>query len=172
MKRIISILSLLLLPIIIFSCGARKNANKKQAYLTKTYKTLKKELPDASVTLVQDTIKVLFPESVLFPSGSSEINTAILPQMEVFGNVLNRYDKTTILINGYTDNTGTPKINQKLSNERAENSKACLVKYKVNTGRLYHWGRADSNPIESNDTPEGRKRNRRVEFIVLYDYIP
>lgn len=171
MKRVISLLALLASIVLIVSCGAGKH-NKKQRELNKTYKTLKKELPEAQVTMVYDTIKIMFPESVLFSSGSAEINESFMPKMETFAKVLNKFEKTSILINGYTDNTGTAKINQTLSNDRALNSKNTLNKYHVPNSRMYHWGRGESNPIASNDTPEGRKKNRRVEFIVLYDYEP
>jgi len=171
MKQSLSLIALLASIVLLISCGAGKH-NKKQRQLNQTYKSLKKELPEAQVTMVHDTIKIMFPESVLFPTGSAEINESFMPKMEVFAKVLNKYEKTSILINGYTDNTGTPQLNQSLSNNRAINSKKTLNKYNVPNSRMYHWGRGESNPIASNDTPEGRKKNRRVEFIVLYDYEP
>jgi outer membrane protein OmpA-like peptidoglycan-associated protein/tetratricopeptide (TPR) repeat protein len=70
-------------------------------------------------------------------------------------------------ISGHTDNTGSLRINQKLSRERAK----AVVDYLVGRGipqeMLVYEGYADSQPVAPNDTPEGRERNRRVEFKVL-----
>lgn len=167
MQKQLSLIVLLLSSILMFSCVARKK--NKSAYIQQTFETLKKDLPDATVTLLDDTIKVLFPENVMFASSSSEINENFMPKMKTFAGILNRFKKTSILINGYTDNTGSQEINAKLSNERAMNARNALANYNVKPGRLYAWGHGPNNPIASNNTAEGKQKNRRVEFLVLYD---
>jgi len=70
-------------------------------------------------------------------------------------------------ISGHTDNTGSLRINQKLSRERA----GAVVNYLVGKGipqeMLVSKGYADTQPVAANTTAEGRKQNRRVEFKVL-----
>jgi len=70
-------------------------------------------------------------------------------------------------ISGHTDNTGSLRINQKLSRDRAKAVVDYLVSSGVSADMLVYKGYADSQPVAPNDTAEGRERNRRVEFKVL-----
>ncbi|MEZ5073153.1 MAG: OmpA family protein [Bacteroidales bacterium] len=70
-------------------------------------------------------------------------------------------------ISGHTDNTGSLRINQKLSRDRAKAVVDYLVAQGIGESMLVYEGYADSQPVAPNDTPEGRERNRRVEFKVL-----
>jgi len=69
-------------------------------------------------------------------------------------------------VEGHTDSMGSVEHNRKLSLERAESVKRQLVKFGVDTGRIVVIGKGAIDPIDTNDTPEGRARNRRVEIIV------
>ncbi len=172
-RRIFYLLTLLVLPALFYSCSpAKKAARKKHTYMESAYATLKEAVNEAEVTILNDTIKVLFPEHLLFKKSSAEINETTSPLMQRFGNALNKYDKTSILINGYTDNTGTDGINEKLSKQRADSAQSMLARFEVQKTRMYTWGLGMSNPIGDNNTEEGRRRNRRVEFIILYNYDP
>jgi outer membrane protein OmpA-like peptidoglycan-associated protein len=173
LKSITNALLLIVLTIGLFSCNAQKKlARKKAKYMTEAYVTIKDQVKEAEVTHLNDSIKVLFPEHLLFQVSSAEIKPEILPIMGRFSKALNRYPLTKILINGYTDNTGTDEYNNNLSEERANNAYHNLNNNEVPKDRLYKWGRGKLNPIGDNNTEEGRKKNRRVEFIILYDYAP
>lgn len=87
-------------------------------------------------------------------------------------NVLNKYDQTMILITGHTDITGTETRNMELSKLRAENAKKIFTDFKVKASRMYTWGRGPSEPVGDNNTEAGRKQNRRVEYVIMYDYKP
>jgi outer membrane protein OmpA-like peptidoglycan-associated protein len=167
MKNLLKLVALFSLILTIISCSVNKK--NKPIYMQKTFESLKKDLPDATVTIFNDTIKVLFAENVMFTVNSADIQPKFLPQVKNFAKVLNKYKYTSVLVNGYTDNTGSKEYNTKLSKNRAENSKNILIENHVKSTRLYSWGHADKDPIASNDTPEGRQKNRRVEFIILYD---
>jgi outer membrane protein OmpA-like peptidoglycan-associated protein len=84
--------------------------------------------------------------------------------------VLTKHPKTSILVTGYTDATGSDELNNKLSWLRAESAKAELLQNSIKNKRVYTWGFGSKNPVATNDTPEGRTLNRRVEVIVLHDY--
>lgn len=156
----------------LISCGPQHKLAKQHKYMQQTYKSIKKAINEGEVTMLNDTVKVLFPEHLLFPIGSSAINQSIIPLMQRFSGALNKYDKTSILISGYTDITGGEEINKTLSQKRADTAKSLLQSFAVEPSRLYSWGMASSNPIGDNATEAGRRRNRRVEFIVLYSYKP
>ncbi len=66
---------------------------------------------------------------------------------------------------GHTDNSGAASYNQKLSEKRAQSVVAYLINNGVSSTRLFASGRGESEPIASNDTKEGRQKNRRVELL-------
>lgn len=168
MNRIFLFLSVAL---IFSACGTSKKTTKgKQAYMSETYSELKKGLPEAEIQLFNDTIKVLFPESLLFDLGKAEVRQTNYASLEKFAQVINKYSKSKILITGYTDNAGEEEVNQALSENRSFNTKKVLIQNNVEEERIFTWGRGTKNPIASNKTAEGRKKNRRVEFVVLYEY--
>lgn len=74
---------------------------------------------------------------------------------------------TIIEIAGHTDSTGDPAANQTLSEDRAGSVLAILVENGVPPTMLVAKGYGDTKPVATNDTPDGRFKNRRIEFIVL-----
>ena len=73
---------------------------------------------------------------------------------------------TTLKIGGYTDNTGDVSANMSLSRSRAENTMSAIAMQGVSTSRLEAEGYGEQHPVASNDTEEGRQRNRRVDVLV------
>jgi outer membrane protein OmpA-like peptidoglycan-associated protein len=71
-----------------------------------------------------------------------------------------------ISIEGHTDSDGSDKYNQKLSEGRANAVKEYLVEHGTADGMLTSKGWGESKPIADNDTPEGKEKNRRVEFLI------
>ncbi|QJB41600.1 OmpA family protein [Chitinophaga oryzae] len=151
------------------SCASSKKSASPHVYMTKQYKELKNVLNEAEVSIIRDSLKVIFPNNVLFASSSDELKPEIKPTFEHFADVLNKYNKTKILITGHTDSTGSSGYNRELSENRAKRAKDLLSEFKVNDDRMFTWGLADRHPIASNNTEEGKAKNRRVEFVILYD---
>jgi outer membrane protein OmpA-like peptidoglycan-associated protein len=80
--------------------------------------------------------------------------------------VFNQYPDTNIQIYGYTDITGSPEYNLTLSEQRAASVRAYLTGKGLSSGRFTTTGLGIADPIATNDTPEGRSQNRRVEFAI------
>ena len=70
----------------------------------------------------------------------------------------------TFLIEGYSSSDGNEAYNQALSVKRAESVRNALIKMGVDVGRLEISGQGEANPLDSNETAEGRAKNRRVQF--------
>lgn len=170
MKRILTLVFALVTLFAMPSCNKTKKLAQNRNDLQDTYETLKRELPEANITYKDDKVKVILPEAVLFNVNSADIQSGYLASFTKIANVLNKYKKTSILITGFTDISGTKELNDKLSLERAENAKKILVENNVRDKRVYTWGFGSKNPIATNETEIGRKQNRRVEFVILYDY--
>ena len=73
---------------------------------------------------------------------------------------------TKAVVEGNTDSKGTDEYNQKLSERRAASVKDVLVKSGIEADRLTTVGYGESRPVASNDTEEGRAKNRRVSIVV------
>lgn len=169
MLQKIALATLMPIFLLLYSCNSQQRlAKKKHQYMEQIYVDVKSAINQAEVTIINDSLKVLFPSNLLFETNGANINTQTYPVMERFANVLIKYTQTDVLVNGYTDNTGTYEVNKILSKERADSASALLIHYKVPASRLSFWGHGSNNAIGDNNTEEGRARNRRVEFIILY----
>ena len=81
--------------------------------------------------------------------------------------ILKAYPAVDSRLEGHTDTEGQPVANKKLSEDRAAAIEAFLVKSGIDTGRIATAGYGQEKPMASNDTEEGRARNRRLEFVVV-----
>jgi Outer membrane protein and related peptidoglycan-associated (lipo)proteins len=144
---------------------------KKIEYMQKIYDELTNEIAnEAEVLIIEDSVKVIFRSGILFNVSESFILEELYPCFNRFANVLNNYQNTKILITGHTDTTGERQANIELSQSRADNAKKTLEKFAVLESRMFTFGQGWNNPIDTNDTPEGRSKNRRVEFVILYNF--
>lgn len=119
-----------------------------------------------SVTRSGDRIILNMPGNVTFATDSSDISADFYSVLDSVGIVLNEYEKTYVDVVGHTDSRGSEDYNQRLSERRAASVAAYLESQKVLPQRLVVIGRGESEPIASNDTPEGRALNRRVEITL------
>ena len=101
-----------------------------------------------------------------FKSGSDKLllhGRGILDTVVAY---LNRNDAVNVTIDGYTDNSGSDKINNPLSVKRAEATKKYLVSKGISADRMTTAGFGSTNPIADNKTAAGRKKNRRIEIKI------
>lgn len=141
----------------------------KSEYLEKTFQELKQNLPEAEVQLVEDSIKVIFPNHITYQNRSVYPDGAYEEPLQRFVTTLKRYRQTNIMISGHTDSRGKDDQNRKISKERASKIKQLLIQQGISAARLETWGLGSISPIADDATEEGRAKNRRVEFVVLYD---
>jgi OOP family OmpA-OmpF porin len=112
-----------------------------------------------------DLLDALNKSIINFPTGSAEIppvSRELLQQAA--GKFKQLPGNTVVQIGGYTDNTGDPAANVQLSQQRADAVKNTLVQAGANANMLLAKGFGSANPTASNDTPEGRFQNRRIEY--------
>jgi outer membrane protein OmpA-like peptidoglycan-associated protein len=81
--------------------------------------------------------------------------------------VLNEFEQTVIEIAGHTDSTGSDAYNQSLSERRASSVAAYLRTRQILPDRIITVGMGEGRPVASNDTPDGRQQNRRVELTLV-----
>ena len=105
-----------------------------------------------------------FAGNVFFGVNKSDIRSEAYPQLNEAVKILNENPEMRVEIQGHTDNTGSEAYNQTLSEKRAVAIKAYLVKEGIDADRLEEKGYGESVPIASNDSEEGRQKNRRVRF--------
>jgi chemotaxis protein MotB len=139
---------------------------------------LRNALVGAPVTVSQPDDSIILTSSAdyMFPSGGWQI-PADSPILNRIAPILARLQNTKITVRGYTDNTPVgPQLqkmgvanNLDLSSKRAASVVDYLGSHGVNPSLLSAQGMGDNNPIVSNDTSEGRARNRRVDIVLTGD---
>jgi outer membrane protein OmpA-like peptidoglycan-associated protein len=108
--------------------------------------------------------------NVFFEFNSDKILQDYYGDLDKLGKVLTapQYSTYRVQVEGHTDSIGSDSYNRRLSEKRAESVKRYLVQhFPIPSDRLVVRGLGKSKPIASNDTPEGRDKNRRVEVVNL-----
>jgi outer membrane protein OmpA-like peptidoglycan-associated protein len=135
--------------------------------MDKQAKKIDEALPGAEVQRVGEGIRLVLNENAIrFDTNKSTLTTQAQQNLDKLVPILQEYPETNIQIFGYTDTTGTPEYNLTLSQKRAETVKWYLVSKGLKASRFTTIGNGIADPIATNDTPEGRTQNRRVEFAI------
>jgi outer membrane protein OmpA-like peptidoglycan-associated protein/uncharacterized protein YidB (DUF937 family) len=117
---------------------------------------------------VKDLLFALNDSAVNFASDSAEVPESMAPFLKTAAADLKQLKAGHVLeIAGYTDNTGDAALNLALSQKRAEAVREAFIKYGADPDMLVAKGYGVADPIASNDTAEGRLKNRRIEYHVL-----
>ncbi|MCM1032956.1 MAG: OmpA family protein [Odoribacter sp.] len=111
-------------------------------------------------------IKVTFEGGILFPTNKSTLNPQAQADLKRFATSLIDNPGTDVSIFGFTDNTGSFQVNERVANSRAESVLSYLANCGVSPTRLKAQGVPMADYVASNDTPEGRAQNRRVEIYI------
>ena len=124
-------------------------------------------IPGTSVERAgDDLLLVHFESDVLFDIDSALLKDGARGALDEAAQVFLEYPKTAIVVQGHTDSTGTEAHNQELSERRAKAVASYLIGRGVDAARITSVGYGEGNPIVSNDTVQGRSRNRRVDLLL------
>lgn len=135
--------------------------------MDKQAREIEQALPGAEVNRVEEGIVMVLGEnSVNFETSKSILTPIAKANLDKIVPVFQSYADTDIVIYGYTDSTGRLEFNQKLSEDRAASVRSYLISKGLNASRFKTKGMGPNDPIATNDTPEGRSKNRRVEFTI------
>ncbi|RJS91709.1 OmpA family protein [Salinisphaera sp. Q1T1-3] len=110
--------------------------------------------------------KALANRTITFETGSAELTDNGRQIVNEMAAALKKLDGRTVEIIGHTDNNGARQANLALSEARAQSVKQALVAKGIDADSLITLGAGEQRPIASNETPEGRARNRRIEFRI------
>jgi len=106
-------------------------------------------------------------DRLTFETGQATLKPESQEQLKNIAEILKAYPNVTIKLGGYTDNTGDPQANLRLSQQRADAVIADLVTLGVDTGRMKAEGYGQEHPVADNSTVEGRAKNRRIDIRVV-----
>ena len=140
--------------------------------MDKQQQELERQLAEsATVEQVKDAnglqaIKVTFNSGILFPTNGTTLSENAKSELSQFAVSLKNNPQTNVQIYGFTDNTGSMAVNQKVADGRSGAVKSYLVNRGVDFTRLSSQGVPMASYVASNDTPEGRAQNRRVEIYI------
>jgi outer membrane protein OmpA-like peptidoglycan-associated protein len=140
------------------------------AYITDLYNRLFKDLDKTGLQIIKkdNQINIIAPGYIAFDTNKADIKYKFEPILRDIAKSLLEYNQVTIKIKGYTDNTGSSKYNLKLSENRAKSVYKALSLLGIKRSKMSYEGLSASNPIASNETPEGRQKNRRVDMEIVF----
>ena len=130
---------------------------------------IEEEIPGAEVTRVGEGINVTFNEDagVYFDSNKAVVKGTSASTLNKLAGIFNEYPDSNILVEGHTDSAGSDEYNWKLSQQRAESVTNYFISKGINTNRFTTKWYGETQPIDSNETSEGKANNRRVELAIV-----
>ena len=106
---------------------------------------------------------------VLFATNKAQLSPGGMRNVQKLADYLKESPQRKVLIEGYTDSTGNPKLNQVLSEQRADAVRTALLEMGISNDRISTHGYGEAYPVASNNNNAGRQLNRRVEIILSDD---
>ncbi len=126
-----------------------------------------------SILATKDTARGLIANmsDVLFKTGSFELLPGARERLAKVSGIVLAYPSLHLQVEGHTDSVGADEYNQQLSEKRAGAVRDYLVQQGISAGSIESRGFGKTEPVASNETPEGRQQNRRVEMVISGDAI-
>jgi outer membrane protein OmpA-like peptidoglycan-associated protein len=135
-------------------------------YMDKQAEEIEQDIEGAKVERIGEGIKITFDSGILFEVNKATLQPKSKEEIGKLAEILNKYSDTNVLLEGHTDATGSDEYNLELSEKRAKSVANYLSVLKVDPTRFTIMGYGESQPVATNETPEGRTLNRRVEVAV------
>lgn len=138
-------------------------------YMDQQEEEFRQELAGSGVEVIRDgdNIRLQLPSAITFATDSTVVSEGFYPVLNDVAKVLNKYNKTTMIVEGHTDSTGAAEYNQTLSVNRANAVRNHLVGQAVDSRRVTTVGYGETMPVADNNTQSGRQLNRRVELRIV-----
>lgn len=106
---------------------------------------------------------------ILFDSGKAALKSGAQGNLKQMADIMKKYPENVLTIKGYTDSTGSEKVNEELSKRRADAVRTSLVASGMPDSTISTVGLGPANPVADNKSADGRKMNRRVEIEITVD---
>ena len=120
----------------------------------------------AAIRREGDLLAISLKGDVTFEYDSAAVRPGLYPEIDRISNVLVKYTRTVILVEGHTDSSGSESYNMNLSQRRADSVKNLIVERGVSSARIETMAHGENMPIADNSTESGRTMNRRVEIKI------
>lgn len=164
------ILALLFLPIAFQACRSKSIQIQPGAYVTVDgtddgLNTIQRSFDEVKV--IEGGVMVTLGSDLIFPINSSYLNDLAKRELDKLVDAVKGERDRQLIIEGHTDITGTAEYNQWLSEKRAESVKNYLVSQGMSASQIKTSGLGITKPVASNNTQEGRIKNRRVEITIV-----
>ncbi len=140
-------------------------------YFDNQEKKLRQKLANTGVSVTREgkSIYLNMPGNLTFNTNSADIQSSFYDVLNSVASVLKEFKKSQVQVTGHTDSVGSSESNQSLSERRAHSVANYLIAQSIAPQRFYVSGMGETQPIASNDTPQGREQNRRVEVQIISD---
>lgn len=137
--------------------------------MDKQAEEMRASLPGADVQRVGEGIVVTFDEGsgVKFATAQATLNAASRATLDKLTEVMTKYPGTEVVVSGHTDSQGDEKMNLDLSKRRATSVRDYLIARNIDANRIAMTYSGETQPKATNDTAEGRAKNRRVEIGIV-----
>lgn len=116
---------------------------------------------------VEDASKIVQLKHVFYDTGLASLDMRSKYELDHLTTLMNKYPSLKVELAGHTDSEGDDDMNMNLSQERANNVLQYLLNKGLDASRMEAKGYGETSPLESNETPEGRKVNRRTELRIV-----
>ncbi|MEM9989054.1 MAG: OmpA family protein [Pseudomonadota bacterium] len=135
-------------------------------YMDRQEQELRRELASTGVRVQRNgqNIRLIMPGNITFATNESSVRSDFYATLNSVAKVLEKYNRTNVLVEGHTDNVGADQYNLDLSIRRAESVGNYLANQGVAVSRIRALGYGETQPLQDNGTENGRAQNRRVEI--------
>ncbi|TYT23753.1 OmpA family protein [Luteimonas viscosa] len=139
------------------------------AYQDRQEAELRRQTAGTGIDVVRDgdTIKLNLPDGVTFDFNRTELKPQFYPALNNVAATLREYNQTIVEVSGHTDNVGGEAVNQRISEQRAQNVATYLIGQGLQRERFEVAGFGYRYPVADNSTEQGRALNRRVEVRIV-----
>lgn len=123
----------------------------------------------AETQRTENGIVTTLKDNILFDSGKAVLKPVAYDSVNQIADILKKYPEDMVIVIGHTDSIGSDAYNQTLSMQRAQAVRLAMIDRGVPASSIEAVGMGEAKPVATNDTAEGRARNRRVELQISID---